>query len=137
MAGWRLLFGLALLAALFALLAPASLVLELKIWVASWLPWASQIDDSGALHHADKWAHLAIFLVLGHLGMRAWRLTGQRRQLLLGLLLMAVGTEWLQHYVPGRSASAGDFAADLAGLLLGALAFARLPNLPSFRQRTS
>lgn len=136
--GWRVLFVLALLAALFGLLAPAGLILELKIWVASWLPWAGQIDRSDVLQHADKWVHAAIFLVLGALGMRAWRLADQRRQLVAGLLLMAIGTEWAQHYIPGRSASLGDFAADLAGLLLGALAFTRLlPQAPALRQGLS
>lgn len=121
LSGWRRVFLLALAVALFALLAPASAILELKIWVAAWLPYAGAIEESDALRHADKWAHLAIFLILGCLGVHAWRSQGQRRRLVLGLALMACGTELLQHYIPGRSSSAADLFVDLAGLLPGAL----------------
>ncbi|HMN20910.1 MAG TPA: VanZ family protein [Ottowia sp.] len=135
---WRLLFLAALAVALLGLLAPASTLLELKVWVSAWLPWAGELDRADALQHADKWVHAAIFLTLALLGLRAWPLARQRRHMLLGLVALAVATEWLQHYIPGRSASLGDFAADLAGLLLGALAFARLlPHPPALRQRLS
>lgn len=129
---WRLLFLMALAMALFALLAPASTILDLEIWIASWLPHAAEIDDTVLLSNADKWVHLAIFLVLGGLGLRAWRQHSQRRQLLFGLLLMACGTEFLQHYIPGRSASVADLIADFAGLLPGVLALfmqRRVPRL--------
>lgn len=119
--GWRLLFLVALAVALFALLAPASTILDLKIWVASWLPHAAEFKDSDLLRDADKWVHLAIFLVLGGLGLQAWRRHSQRRQLLIGLLLMACGTELLQHYIPGRSASFADLGVDIVGLLPGML----------------
>lgn len=123
---WRLLFWLALAMALFALLAPATVILDLKIWVASWWPLALDLEHGDALRHADKGLHTAIFLVLGALGLRAWSNPRQRNALFLGLLAMAFATEGLQAGIPGRSTELGDVLADLAGLLLGGLL--RLPG---------
>lgn len=123
LANWRLLFLVTLIVSLVGLLSPASTLLELKIWVASWFPWAGAIDPSDSLSHVDKWIHLVIFLGLGVLGVCGWRLDEERRQLFLGLLVMALMTESLQHFIPGRSASLADLAADVAGLSLVALAF--------------
>lgn len=129
----RLLFALALGVALAGLLAPASVLLQLKVWIASWLPWTwvAAIDQGVLLGGADKWVHLAIFLVLAGLGVRAWRQGWERQQLFLGLLLMAFVTESLQHFIPGRSASLGDVVADAAGTLLVALALRTTPPSPS------
>lgn len=113
---WRLLFVLSVFAALLGLLAPASMLLELKIWVVSWLPMATEMEQIDALHDIDKWVHLGIFLGLGGLGARAWCQRAERWRILFGLLLMAFVTEALQYFVPGRSASLGDLGADLAGL---------------------
>ena len=112
-------FLLAFVLSLALLLSPASVVLELKIWLASWLPYAAEIDRSDAFRHSDKWVHLGLFVVLGLLGVRAWRQPGQRTLVWYGLIATAVATECLQHYIPGRSASLGDLAADLLGLARG------------------
>lgn len=116
----RLLFWLGLLLALVALLAPAQALFDAKIWVASWLPFAAQIDTFDAVRNVDKWVHLGIFAVLCGLGSRAWRPAPWRR-LIVGLLCIAILTECLQHHVPGRSASFADLLADLAGLVLAML----------------
>ena len=116
---WRLSFLLAFVLSLALLLSPASVVLELKIWLASWLPYAAEIDRSDAFRHSDKWVHLGLFVALGLLGVRAWRQPGQRTLVWYGLIATAVATECLQHYIPGRSASLGDLSADLLGLALG------------------
>ncbi len=119
---WRPLFWLSLTASLVMLLAPAETVLQIKVWLASWLPFGKQLDQLDATQHSDKWIHFAVFGLLGWLGSQAWRLKSKaRHRLLIGLLFMAVGTECIQHWVPGRSASLGDLLADLAGLTLGLL----------------
>ena len=120
---WRPLFWIGLVVSLAFLLAPAESLLDTKIWVSRWLPFADRIDAMNATQHSDKWLHLGIFALLGWLGAQAWRQQpARRRQLLGGLLLVAVATECLQYWVPGRSPSLGDLLADLAGLLLGTLA---------------
>ena len=117
---WRLLFWLSLAASLVMLLAPADTVLQIKIWLAQWLPFGQQLDELDATQNSDKLIHFSVFALLGWLGSHAWRMrSGLNHPLLVGLVVMAAGTEGLQHWVPGRSASLGDLLADLAGLMLG------------------
>jgi VanZ family protein len=70
----------------------------------------------------DKIAHVALYGVLG--GALAWSRWSERGRpvhaVLLGLgLLYAVSDEWHQSFVPGRTASLADLAADAVGLFLG------------------
>ena len=115
----RMLFGVVLLTTLVSLLTPGDQVLAAKQWVASWLPFAAQLDAADVTHHTDKVVHALLFAGLGYLAARGWV---QRRQLawvLLGLLWLAPQTEWLQAHIPGRGASWGDVLADVLGLALG------------------
>jgi len=124
--GWRAV-------SLALLLAPAAALLELKVWVAQWLPYAEQLDAANVSQYSDKWVHLGIFSLLSWIGAYAWRQPSMpRTRLLAGLLLMAVATECLQHWVPGRSASVADLLADLAGMALGALAAHALSRSPAY-----
>ena len=77
---------------------------------------------------SDKVTH---FLLYGVLGV----LLGRAERGLLGLPLRFVGTvaavsafaaldEWHQRFIPGRSASTGDWVADTLGALVGLLAVA-------------
>ena len=120
--GWKLTFLLALWVTLLLLLLPGGAILDLKIWVASWLPYAQVLDDSGLTDNSDKWIHFSLFAVLGALAARIW--WGQRalRAAALGLVALAVGTECVQHFIPGRSASIGDFITDIVGLAAGCIA---------------
>lgn len=122
----RWLFFLTLTLVLVALLAPAATILDAKIWLASWLPYAREIDASNLTQHADKWAHFTMFALLGLLGLRSWLSLIPIAHVLGGLALLALTTEWLQHYIPGRSASLSDLLADLVGLSLGLLAWRTL-----------
>jgi VanZ family protein/UDP-2,3-diacylglucosamine pyrophosphatase LpxH len=83
----------------------------------------------------DKLAHLGAFALLAACLDFAWTRTSRgmpmhRRQLLILAITCAAGAldEWHQSFVPGRDASAGDWAADSAGAILG-LAIASLPGL--------
>lgn len=118
---WHVLFWFACWATLVLLLAPAATLLEARIWLATWLPFAAQLDALDVTRNTDKWIHLGLFVLLCALGRQAWRQPAQRRPLLLGLLAMAGATEGLQHFVPGRSASLGDLLADVAGLALASV----------------
>lgn len=121
-AKWKLMFLLALWVTLLLLLLPGGAILHLKIWVASWLPYAQVLDDSGLTDNSDKWMHFSLFAVLGALAARIW--WGQRalRAAALGLVALAVGTECVQHFIPGRSASIGDLITDIVGLAAGCMA---------------
>lgn len=115
----KLLFVLALLVTLVSLLATGEQVLAFKVWVASWLPFAVQIDAADVSQNADKLVHACLFACLGFLAVRGW---AQRRHLawvLLGVLWLAPQTEWLQAYIPGRGASWADALADVMGLAVG------------------
>lgn len=115
----RRLFLLALLITLVALLTPASTLLAVKIWVASWLPWAEAMDRLDMGSQSDKLVHVSLFLLLGALAARSWPHATGRWSAWLGLFLLGCLIEWLQQYVPGRGASVFDLAADVAGASLG------------------
>jgi hypothetical protein len=118
---WRVLFFVALVLTLAALLLPAPDVLALKGWVASWLPGGRWLDREDVTHwaHADKWVHGSMFAVLGGLATGAWRDRRWRVRWWGALLALGVLTEGLQAWVPGRSPSGADVLADALGLGLG------------------
>lgn len=79
----------------------------------------------------DKLAHLLTFTVVGMAaglagGMRGWRMV---MCCVAGALLVGGMDELHQMFLPGRSASWSDLAADAAGGLLGAAALAVLYRL--------
>jgi len=83
----------------------------------------------------DKLAHLLTFAVVGMAagvagGMRGWRMA---MCCLAGALLVGGMDELHQVFLPGRSASWADLAADAAGGLLGAAALAALHRLAGER----
>lgn len=101
------------------LLVPGEAVLAAKVWVASWLPYAREIDQANWTAHSDKVEHALLFAALGCLGRRAWQQPQQQVLLWGGLVVLGAVTEWLQAYVPGRAASRWDWLADVVGLALG------------------
>lgn len=116
---WKALFGASVLLTLWLLLLPGDLLLAAKVWMASWLPYAQELDQSNIAEHTDKWVHIALFALMGGLATRAWWGHPAFRTTMLGLLAMAVGTECLQHFIPGRGASLADLMADGAGVVTG------------------
>lgn len=118
---WKQAFWMAVLATTGVLLLPGDALLAAKVWVASWLPYAQMLDHSNFTAHSDKWVHLALFALLGALAARIWWGLGVFKAVVLWLVMLGVGTECLQHYIPGRGASVADFLADVAGLLLGSV----------------
>lgn len=67
---------------------------------------------------ADKYLHTFCFAGLALIGLWTARRGLSRGLILLVLLLLGAGIEWLQATVPGRQGSFNDLAADVAGLLL-------------------
>lgn len=91
------------------------------ILVATSLP-ASTLPSAPAFPGADKVVHAAMYGVLGWLAARAVadRGRGVRGIAILGIAALAVGDEWHQRWIPGRSADVFDWMADVAGATLGA-----------------
>lgn len=77
--------------------------------------------------YGDKTAHLALYAVLAFLVARAMAPRGGAVRLLSALaatLTFAAVDEWHQRFIPGRTASLADFAADAAGATAGVVAAA-------------
>lgn len=93
------------------------------ILVATTVPVAEFVTRAPPLW-LDKLVHGGLYLVLGWLVGAALCATGRRRvtDWLVGLLALAVFAlldEAHQRWVPGRVASLGDWAADMAGATIG------------------
>jgi len=72
--------------------------------------------------HADKLLHLFGYVVLGGLALFGAGARPLLRNAAVAWAVVAIwgaADEWHQSFVPGRDASLGDFAADLAGAALG------------------
>lgn len=123
----RMLFFVMLAFTLVALLSPGDQVMAAQLWVASWLPFSHSLVDQAAVSlPVDKVVHGLLFASLAALAARGWFQHALRWRLLLGLVVLALGTEGLQHFIPQRAPSWADLAANLAGIAVGcALAHAQ------------
>lgn len=83
-------------------------------------PDLSDVGDGDKLIHFLSYALLA-WLIGRALSARV-RTAGGFTAALLGLAAFAALDEWHQAYIPGRSASVGDWYADVGGAVLGLLA---------------
>ena len=108
-----------------------------------WLPpfiWAALIFflsslpgsafPSSPFFSADKVIHLGIYAVLGYLVGRALGCYGHPRRVLTVLaccicILYGVSDEFHQSFVPDRSPSLTDIAADIVGSFLGIVTHTR------------
>ncbi len=103
----------------FGILAPV--MWGLTIWVLSSLP--SDSLDPPSIIGFDKIAHFGVYLILGLLTNRAVK--GRKLSkavviLIYALLLLnAAIDEYHQNFIPGRSVSVWDLAANSTGLLTG------------------
>lgn len=96
---WRAGFVLACLVQLYGLYAPR------------------QAGPAG-IPYLDKVAHFAIFAVVAYVGLRVGV---PARWLLAALVVQAIGSEFIQHYLlPDRSGDPFDSLADLLGTATGA-----------------
>lgn len=94
------------------------LLFAVALLCASWLALSPQPVSLPDVPIADKWAHLAAYLVLALLldlgwpkhrfGIAKWGF----------LLLYGLGIELLQSQIPNRFASAGDLLANAMGVAL-------------------
>ncbi len=78
----------------------------------------SQTDHSSTTGINDKVAHILTFLLLGLLAQQAFPRLKMSLQLYLWLLGYGLAIEVIQYFIPNRSFSLLDLAADGAGLLI-------------------
>jgi VanZ family protein len=79
--------------------------------------------DSATEQILSNFGHIPAFAFLALLWLKTFNLNGDRLFsnlfVLPGLVLFAISTEFLQSFVPGRTASFMDFGLDLIGILSG------------------
>ena len=97
--------GLLIVGLLFGALMPASLKHSAHALLGLQLPWPSI-------------GHFVLFLLIAMVGPYGTGLAAEKRAILLALAL-AIGTEVLQHWVPGRHPMLRDVGIDLAGTATG------------------
>jgi VanZ family protein len=79
------------------------------------------LADSWSFPGSDKLLHAAMYAVLGALSARAAAVPPRAlAPILLAIALFAALDEWHQVLVPGRSADALDWLADILGAITGA-----------------
>jgi VanZ family protein len=111
----------------------------LSLW-GPWLLWLVLIFVLSSFHKThipkskyiswDKVAHASEYSVLGYLTARALFFSGLQRlknnylwiAIIFGLFY-ALSDEFHQYFVPGRTSSLWDAAADLVGVIIGSLVF--------------
>ena len=103
-----------------------SIIVTLFVIFMSSLPDRSYLGVSSATEQiVSNLAHIPAFALLTLLWLKTINLNGKgsfsHLFVLSGLALFAVLTEFLQSFVPGRTASFMDFGLDLIGILSGFL----------------
>ena len=110
-----------------------------KPWLAAAIAWTVAIlaVNSISVPHstwqppfagADKLTHAALYAAAAYAWRRAIRARGDRVSWWIVVAIALVGSfdEWHQQAVPGRSAEALDWMADVIGACVGVLAWRRL-----------
>lgn len=98
--------------------APA-LIWAAAVWMIGGMESTPSLPSGYGL---DKVAHFTMYGVLGFLLARGWASVGWRGGWLLPVLialLLGIADELRQSRLPGRSAEAADWVADLAGASAG------------------
>lgn len=84
---------------------------------------------------SDKFAHFAAYAALALAGGIACRGSGLVIILAAGLLLLGIGLEFVQAFIPGRSASGYDGLANAIGIALGSAAAISIGTIMNRRRR--
>ena len=91
----------------------------LSIILVSYLSLIPRIQIPYEFSGADKLGHFLAYLWLGILPFFGFARLQVAFTGALLMILLGVGLEFAQSYVPGRSFSVADMAADCAGVILG------------------
>ena len=102
------------------------LLLGLALAIVTWLALTPQPVQLPQLSHADKWAHLATFMVLAFLADASWPERGFDPPKWGLLLAYGLAIELIQLPISHRFFSLADLVADAAGIALYALVALRV-----------
>ena len=106
----------------------------ISIILVSYLSLIPRIQIPYEFSGADKLGHFLAYLWLGILPFFGFaRLRAAFTGALL-MILLGVGLEFAQFYVPGRNFSVADMAADCAGVVLGIFLAKQIKKRPCFRK---
>ncbi|MSR12194.1 MAG: VanZ family protein [Gammaproteobacteria bacterium] len=116
---YRLLALASFITILLILSVPGHWIEAIQSWLQLWWPW-----PSSSLASADipfhKLVHASLFALCAALFVRGWTMFRERWLWVCVMLTLYGGvTELIQRYVPGRSATLGDWLADGVGVLAG------------------
>jgi VanZ family protein len=107
----------------------AALSLYLAVLVVGSLPGArAEVGEyaSGLFLHAGTYAAITILLFNGIIG----DIRHKAISAFLTVAAMGAGDEWLQSFLPYRTASAGDWVVDIGAALLACMVLSRLQRAP-------
>lgn len=77
----------------------------------------------------DKWVHIGIFFLLITICCWAFDLVQKKQLILISFVAVTYGIsiEFVQsNFIPNRSFDLGDWAADIAGILVGIIIWSKL-----------
>ena len=111
----RWLLGASLAVVAVAVLLPNTWLAELRI---QWRWFSEAINRVEALWPAIDMVHLVMFFAVGALAALAFP-ARRARWLLAAIALVAIASEFVQVWIPGRTASVGEVLLDVAGAALG------------------
>lgn len=100
------------------ILARAAFVLAVLVVIVGSLTPAAEMPEIAV---SDKIQHFAAYAGLAFLALVGWPRQGPFGWPVMSVVVAGPTIEVLQHLVPGRSASVGDAAADIAGVVIGVL----------------
>ena len=105
-----------------------------SIILISYLSLIPRIQIPYEFSGADKLGHFLAYLWLGILPFFGFARLRVAFTGALLMILLGVGLEFAQSYVPGRSFSIADMAADCAGVVSGIFLAKRIKKRPCFHK---
>jgi len=109
------------------------LLLGLALVIATWFALTPQPMQMPPLAHADKWTHLATFLMLAFLADASWPERAFDAPKWGLLLAYGLAIELIQMPIDNRFFSLADLVADAAGIALYALLALRVLRAAGIR----
>jgi VanZ family protein len=95
----------------------ARLLLAITLLIVTWLMLSPSVGEGG-IPINDKVAHALVFGLLALLAHASWPMRDFDRRFWIALLAYGLAIEILQHFIPHRSFSLLDLAADGLGIAL-------------------
>ena len=106
----------------------------LSIILVSYLSLIPRIQIPYEFSGADKLGHFLAYLWLGILPFFGFARLRVAFTGALLMILLGVGLEFVQSYVPGRNFSVADMAANCAGVVSGIFLAKQIKKRPCFRK---